>query len=70
MHVASAPLVKLKELIAYKTLHGVIWLDGEDQKSTLSYKGLSYWGKGQARGSGTMDRRGSEARAKGLALMD
>ena len=37
MHVASAQLVRLKELIAYKTRHGVVWLGREDQEVRLGF---------------------------------
>jgi hypothetical protein len=30
----------LKVLIAYETLHDVMWLGGEDQEARLDYKGL------------------------------
>ena len=37
-----------------------MWLGGEDQETWLGYKGLNCKCEGQARGSGVMDRHGSE----------
>ena len=61
MHVASAQPVRFKELIAYKTQHGVIWLDRQDQEARLGYKGPGCKCEGQARGSRAIDCRGGEA---------
>ena len=61
MHVASAQLVRFKELIAYKTRHDVMWLDREDQEARLGYKGPCCKCEGQARGPGAIDCRGGEA---------
>ena len=36
----KAQLVVMKELIAYKTRHNVMWLGGEDQETRLGYDGL------------------------------
>jgi hypothetical protein len=30
----------MKELIAYETCHGVMWLGGEDKETWLVYEGL------------------------------
>ena len=39
VHVGSAQLVIIKELIAYETWHDVMWLGGEDQGVRLGYEG-------------------------------
>jgi len=59
----------MKELIAYETWHGVVWLDGEDQD-----KALRWWTgckcEGQVGGFEATNRMWRGSLSKDLAPMD